>query len=135
MNDYGPRLSAAEYQRRIAELYASPSEPTDEADRERRRRELDIRIDFRLGRDFPRERREALWQVQERIEKKRLGLAFRHFMRAMFHRLLMSDTKQLARYAADEFGTVLSREDLARFLDLAPGAAPMLPVDKETRGK
>jgi hypothetical protein len=130
---YGPRLTDAEYQRRIVELHSGRAEASDEADRLLRRRELELRIDYRLGRDFPSERREALWQVQERIEKRRLSLAFRHFMRQMFHRLLVHDTQRLARFAADEFGKVLSPREVERFLGLEPGETPQLPIDREAR--
>jgi hypothetical protein len=134
--DYGPRLSAAEYQRRVADLHrAHGGRMSDEADAEIRRRELDLRIDYRLGCAFPGERRAALWKVQERIESKRMGLAFRHFMRAILHKLLLHDSRQLAQFAADEFGRVLSPDELRRFLDLRGEEPPMLPVDREARGK
>lgn len=129
---YGPRLSDAEYQRRVVELHRKyGGQMSEKADTEIRRRELDLRIDYRLGCDFPRERRAALWQVQERIERKRMRLAFRHFMRAMVHRLLMHDTRRLAQFTADEFGKVLSEEELRQFLDLRAGEKPALPVDRE----
>lgn len=128
---YGPRLSDAEYQRLVVELHSGRTDGSEEADRRLRRGELDLRVDYRLGRDFPRERREALWQVQETIEKKRLSLAFRHFMRQMFHRLRVHDTRRLARFAADEFGKVLSPCEVERFLGLEPGETPQLPVDRE----
>lgn len=133
---YGPRLSDVEYQRRVVELHSGHvAGASDEVEREIRRRELNLKIDHRLGCAFPPERRDALWQVQERIEKKRLSLAFRHLMRSIFHKLLVQDSRQLAQFAADEFGSVLSQEELSRFLDLRPGERPALPVDREDRGK
>lgn len=133
---YGQRLSDEEYQRRIVELHQAHAGATsDQEERELRRGELELKIDYRLGREFPSERRAALWRVQERVEKKRLGLAFRHFMRMMFHKLLIHDSRRLARFAADEFATVLSQEELRQFLDLSAGQAPMLPVDRETPRK
>jgi hypothetical protein len=133
---YGPLLSDAEYQRRVVELHqAHAGAGSDDAEREIRRRELELRIDHRLGCAFPKDRRAALWQVQERIEKKRLGLAFRHLMRSIFHRLLVHDSRRLAQFAADEFATVLSEQELSQFLGLRPGETPALPVDREDRRK
>lgn len=131
---FGPRLSDAEYQRRIAELYALPNDGSDEADQALRRKELDLRVDHRLGCYFPKERRAALWQVQQRVEKKRLSLAFRHFMRQMLNKLLVHDTQRLARFAADEFAQVLSRSELERFLGVSDASNPQLPIDRETKG-
>jgi hypothetical protein len=131
--DYGRRLTDAEYQRRIVELHSAAHDGSDEADRELRRKELDLRIDYRLGCAFPGERRAALWNVQERIEKKRLGLAFGHLMRRMFHRLLVHDTRKLAQFTADEFAQVLSRQELIRFLDLRDADTPQLPIEREAK--
>ncbi|OGA12478.1 MAG: hypothetical protein A3D95_04265 [Betaproteobacteria bacterium RIFCSPHIGHO2_12_FULL_69_13] len=128
--EYGRKLTDEEYQARIAELYGGRAGPySDEADRELRRRELELRIDYRLGRDFPRERRAALWEVQERIERKRLGLAFRHAMRRLFHRLTQHETQRFAQFSAQEFGRVLSAGELKCFLDLEEGEVPTLPFD------
>jgi hypothetical protein len=72
---HGPRLTDEEYEKRIIELHRDlPPMPTKDQDREVRRLELDLAIDHRLGRDFPRERRDALWAVQQRVEKKRVRL-------------------------------------------------------------
>ena len=130
--DFGTRLSDEEYDRRIVVLRRGlPPVPSPEQDRELRRKELDLAIDHRLGRGFPAERREALWAVQERIEKRRLRLALGYVVRRLFSRLLTRDADAMAAFAAGEYGKVLSKPELRRFLDLEEGARPALPVDTD----
>jgi hypothetical protein len=130
--DYGPRLTDEEYQQGILSLYRGlPPMPSPEQDREVRRQELNLAIDHRFGRDFPAERRSALWAAQQRIEKKRLRLAAKYLLRSVVSRLFTRHAQELAGYAAEEYAKVLSREELRRFLDLHEGERPALPVDIE----
>lgn len=130
--DYGPRLSDEEYQKRIVELHSGvPAAPSADQDRSLRRQELELAIDYRLGRDFPSERREALWSVRQQIERKRLRLAFRYLLRRLIPGQLARGAQSLAAYAADEYATVLSTPELLRFLDLRQGEPPALPVDAD----
>ena len=131
-SDYGPRLSTDEYEQRILSLYRSlPAMPSRDQDREVRRMELDLAIDHRLGRHFPEERRSALWAAQERVEKKRLRLGLKYLLRRLAAGLFAHDAQSLAGFAAEEYGKVLSPEELRRFLDLKEGERPALPVDIE----
>jgi len=128
--NYGPRLTDEEYEKRIVALQSElPSRPSQEEDRAARRRQLELAIDHRLGRDFPADRREALWEVQQRIEKRRLRLAFRYLLRRLAPRLLARGAHSLAGYAVDEYAAVLTEPELRRFLDLREGEQPALPVD------
>jgi len=127
--EYGPRLTDDEYERRIIELHRGlPPMPTKAQDEAVRRRELELAIDHRLGRDFPRERRDALWTVQQRIEKKRLRLGFKHLLRRLFGQPLAHDAQRLAKYAADEYAKVLSAPELERFLGVREDGRPALPI-------
>lgn len=68
--DFGVRLTQADYERRIASLYKSyPPMPTDEQEIERSYSELQILVDYRLGMDFPVDRRRQLWQAKRRLDK------------------------------------------------------------------
>ncbi len=130
--EYGPCLSEEEYERRMLELHRGlPPMPSPEQDREARREELELAIDHRLGRGFPKERRAALWAVQERIEKKRLRLGLKYFLRQLVSSLFVRHAESLAGYAAEEYGKVLSPEELRCFLGLKEGEEPALPVDVE----
>ena len=128
--EYGQRTSDDEYERRILDLYRSlPPLPSPDQDRDVRRQELDLAIDHRLGRNFPAERRAALWAVQQRVEKKRLRLGMKYLLRRLKARLFTHDAQSLAGYVSEEYGKVLSPEELNRFLDLKNDEPPALPVD------
>lgn len=129
-SEYGPRLSNEEYERRILDLYRNlPPMPSADQDRKVRRQELGLAIDHRLGRNFPEDRRSALWAVQQSIEKKRLRLGMKYLLRRLTTAFLSRNAQSLAGYAAEEYAKVLSREELRRFLDLKEGERPVLPVD------
>ncbi|HET6841121.1 MAG TPA: hypothetical protein VFK06_05460 [Candidatus Angelobacter sp.] len=130
--EYGPRLSDEEYEKRILNLYRSlPPLPSPDQDTEVRRQELDLAIDHRLGRNFPEERRSALWAAQQRVERKRLLLGIKYFLRRIASTFFARNAQFLAGYAAEEYATVLSPEELRHFLDLKEGESPTLPVDIE----
>ena len=130
--DSGPCLSDEEYDRKIIELYRGfPSMPTEEQDREVRRRELELAIDHRLGRDFPQERRLALIAVQQRLEKQSLGSAFRYSLGKLLPKFIARHARFLAADTVNAYAKVLSKPELARFLDLREGELPSLPVDIE----
>jgi hypothetical protein len=127
---HGARLSDEDYEKSIVQLYRGlPPLPSKEQEREVRRRELDLAIDHRLGRDFPRARRDALWAVQQRVEKKRLRLALRHLLRRWLPSVLVKGAQDLAGYMVDEYARVLDKDELESFFRLKPGQRPMLPVD------
>lgn len=129
---YGPRLSEEEYNRRILALYRDlPPLPSPDQDRETRWQELNLTVDFRLGRAFPEARRQALWAVQQRIEKKRLRLAAKYLLRRFVARILARHAQELAGYAAEELSKVLSPQELRCFLDLKENEPPALPIDLE----
>ncbi len=115
--DHGPRLTDEEYDQGIIRLHSDlPPVPTREQDRQVRRRELELAIDHRLGRNFPRRRREALWAIQQRVERKRRRLIFRYFLKRFFAKSLARDAQGLAGYLVDEYAKVLSRTNLERGL-------------------
>ena len=128
--NYGPRLTDDEYERRIIDLYRGlPPMPTKDQDREVRRQELELAIDHRLGRDFPRERREALWGAKERVEKKRLRLGVKFLIKRLFAKNVNKQAQGLAEYMVDEYAKVLNAAELESFFGLKKGERPALPID------
>lgn len=128
--NYGPRLTDDEYERRIIELHRGlPPMPTKDQDREVRRRELELAIDHRLGRDFPAERREALWAAKERVEKKRLRLGIKYLLKKLFAKNVAREAQSLAGYMVDEYATVLNSAEIESFFGLKKGERPVLPID------
>ena len=129
MGEHGPRLTNEEYDRAIVDLHRGMSPmPTREEDRARRRRALDLAIDHRLGRDFPQERREALWRASERVESKRIWIGLKYLIRSLAGGSAHAEalTKALGR----EYGKVLTPAELEQFLGPSPLA---LPIDREPR--
>lgn len=127
---HGPRLTDEEYERRIMELHrALPPMPTKNQDEEVRRRELDLVIDHRLGQDFPKERRLALWSIQQQVERKRLRLGLKYLLRKLFTKSFVHQAQGLAGFMVDEYAKVLTKAELETFFDLKEGERPALPVD------
>ncbi len=128
---HGPRLSGEEYDRKVVQLHTGASPlPQAEEDRELRRAALDLAIDHRLGQDFPEERREALWKVQQKVERRRLWLAAKYLLGRLFGRRRppVEGADQLAGWMVEHFAEVLDRRELESFF--GPEAEePTLPYD------
>ncbi len=102
--NHGPRLTDEEYDNGIIELHRDlPPMPSEQQDRQKRRMALNLAIDHRLGREFPQERRELLWAIQQRVEKRRLWLAFKYPFRRIFAKTLARGAQGLAGYLVDEY--------------------------------
>ena len=130
--NHGPRLTDEEYEKRIIELHRGlPPMPTEEQDRQVRRMALDLSIDHRLGRDFPQERRELLWAIQQRVEKRRLRLALKYPFRRLFAKSLARGAQGMAGYLVDEYAEVLTQAELKSFFGLEEGQRPALPIDMD----
>lgn len=128
--DFGSCLTDEEYERRIVQLHSGlPPMPTEEQDIEVRRQELNLAIDHRLGCNFPLERRDSLWAIQQQVEKRRLRLAIKYLFRKLLPLMLVRGAHDLAGYMVDEYGKVLSDAELTRFFNLRKGERPQLPID------
>jgi len=128
--DYGPQLASGEYDRRLIELQRSlPAMPTKKQDRAARRSALDLAVDARLGVRFPKERRDALWAIQERVEKRRLRLVFRYLLSRLSPRVFSRSAEGLAEYLMSEYAKVLTPGELQRFFNFRPGERPSLPIN------
>jgi hypothetical protein len=128
--NYGPRLSVQDYQHQIVALHSGlPTVPSKEQDRRVRRRELELAVDHRLGVEFPRERREALWAVQQRVERKRWRLMLKYLVKRLFARSLVRDAQGLAAYLVDEYAAVLTEAELEAFFGADECRNPGLPVE------
>jgi hypothetical protein len=128
--DYGTRLTDDEYERGVVELHRGmPAMPTPQEDRALRRRALDLAIDYRLGRDFPQTRREALWAASERVDSKRIWLGLRYVLGTLLRPVRRSHAEALTNALTAEYSKVLSPPELRQFLGLKEGQRPALPVD------
>jgi hypothetical protein len=126
---HGERLSGSEYDRRVVELHEGlPPNPPKEVQRQLRRAELELAIDHRLGRDFPPERREALWKIQEQVERRRKRLVFRLLSNIVRTGSLERAADRLAQDTVAAYGRVLTPAELDAFFGEAetrdPDTAP-----------
>lgn len=134
--DHGPRLSDAEYDRAIVALHSGlPPKPSRDLDRQTRRRALDLAIDHRLGRHFPHDRREALWAIQQRVDRRRGRLLFKYLLRRFLARGLARDAQGLARGLVAEYATVLTPAELEAYFGAEEARHPALPVDLDVLRK
>ena len=135
--DYGKRLSDEEYDQCIVELQSGiPPMPSKEQQRDLRQRELELAINHRLGINFPKEKRESLWKIMEKVERKRARLAISYALRKLFGRSriprsLSNKALGLAGYMVEQFSEVLTEDELHRFFDLEKNEKPALPLHHE----
>lgn len=116
-SEHGPRLSGPEYDRRIVALHSGlPPRLGRNQQTELRRVELELSIDYRLGVDFPADRRDQLWAVAQRIERRRLRLIFRYLMRRLRPHGTEMGAADMAGYLVQEYSRVLNETELEAFL-------------------
>lgn len=121
---YGRRLSGEEYDRQIVRLHSSlPSMPSKSEDSRIRRMELNLAIDHRLGVDFPEQKREQMWNIMQRVEKRRLWLGLKYTLQSVFSKAsspagITRKTNALSGYMIHEFGNVLTPKELNSFFEL-----------------
>jgi len=156
---HGPRLSGDEYDRRITGAPRGlPPVPTDEQQRGFDRYELDLAIDLKLGVDFPRDRREALWRARRRTRTSptvtllapvllalgvlggMLGAALSRRSRrpgwlssALFavRGFQARCARSLEKHVYREYARVLSEDEFEKFFPSEDGIRPGLPVGVE----
>jgi hypothetical protein len=127
--NHGRRLSVGEFEAAIIAVQRTlPAMPTETQDRAARRAQLELTIDHRLGVEFPRERRDALWAVQQRIERRRLRLVLWRLLPRVLGGGVDQRAQGLARQVVDEYAAVLNREELNAFFGAEGTASPTLPA-------
>lgn len=118
---HGPRLSDEEFERRIVDLHRGQAPMPSPAEDERlRRQELDLTIDHRLGLEYPLDRREQLWAVQQRVERKRLRLWLLCVVSSWIRDLRPRASIRLAQLVFREYARVLTPSELDSFLSKTP---------------
>lgn len=77
--------------------------------------ELELAIDHRLGMDFPPERRRELWEIRERVERRRKRLVFQLLSNIVRTGSLERAAERLARDTMAAYGRVLTPSELEAF--------------------
>jgi len=134
---YGPRLSAEEYRRRLAEIHdrvraeATPSTPPAELARRVRALELDLAVDRRLGVDFPGERRKALLRSREGVEQRRAEFARRLTGGELTPAEFATHMQAMVDDVVEELSSVLTAEEVRSFLGVPDLGAVTLALDPD----
>ena len=130
--NYGRCLTYSEYAKLLADLYSAlPPIPSKEEEARVRREELDITINYRLGCGFPGSRREALWRIQQRIEKKRIRLIFKYIIRRLFPTFFARSVNKIANFMVDEYAQVLTEEELKCYFGEEEVKGPAIPINMD----
>lgn len=109
---YGRKLTQSEYQSAICALYLDNpgSDPTV-----LRRKELELTIDHKLGLEFPAERRDRLWDIQQRIEKRRIRLLASSLLVRLWSGLLPRRFTKLLDFVYAEHRKELSDQEFMMY--------------------
>lgn len=121
MLKHGPTMSQAAYIEAIDLLYAEfNDQPKLKVPDEVLRKELELTIDHRLGVFFPRERRNHLWLVQQRIANNymRFGKwkAIMYWLVSFVRpQVLVKKMEELNTFAVQELESAFTKEELIAF--------------------
>lgn len=117
--DHGPRLTVEEYERRVVDMYRDgPAMPDRVEELRLRRAEFDLRIDHRLGQDFPAARREQLWAAQQRFDKRRVWHLFNGLLSPGIFKQGSDVSGPLTAALIAAYAQVLDAAELQQFFDL-----------------
>jgi len=110
---YGPTITQQQLEARVLALHNNaPPIPTPQQDRRIRHGELNAMIDHKLGVEFPVDRRERLWDVQQRLDRKRLLHVLKGFITNP-----LSPSEALDKPKIRGFAQVLNENELQAFFE------------------
>lgn len=113
---YGPTITQEQLDARVLALHNNaPPVPTPHQELQIRHGELNAMIDHKLGTQFPQERRTALWNVQQSLDRKRLLHVIKGFVT---HPLRPSEA--LTKPQVKGFAQVLTDNELQAFFEYSP---------------
>jgi hypothetical protein len=134
-SSYGPCLSKEEYIQKLAELQeqnatlmASGETPESIAERNTAQ-ELELHIDFRLGVNFPEEKRVYMRRLHHDIQLRKEELVTRLSTGKLTRESFVTAMQKLTKSMAKEYAKILNTEELQMFLDIEPNTLPVLPFD------
>lgn len=117
LTSYGPRLSFREYEQRMIALHDDSRWSGPRGDAMIRRQELELSIDHKLGLNFPKDRRDALWKAQQRVHRRHVPVLLTSILGKAFGSKKPLD-EALARLVQREYGRVLEPDELTALLDI-----------------
>ena len=134
LSQFSPRLTGREYEKSVIDLYRqaslpSSSTPSKDLEEELKFKEFCLTIDYRLGVNFPTERRDALWNARQKVEKQRLRLVGKFIMHTVRKRAFAGGMQLVLEQMKEEFAKVLSDDELQAFMELDENETPISPID------
>ena len=129
---YGRCLTEEEYSKRLAGLFQGIDyAASGGVDQEQiAAKEFDLLIDFKLGIDFPKDKRVALGDARKRAREHHELLARRFQTGELSAEELALEIKQkIPAMMAVEFSKILPAEDVEKLLGIVDGQVPEIPVD------
>lgn len=129
MVNYGPRLTDEQYDKSLVDLHKDlPPVISQKLQQQISQQELNLAIDYRLGLGFPSQKREAMWSVKQRVERRLLWMMTKYLLRRFFAKSLVRDARGFAGYLVDAYRKVLTDEELKQFFG-EDADNPTLPVE------
>jgi len=134
-SSYGSCLSEEEYIQKLTELQEQnatrmPSGETPESIAKRNTaQELELHIDFRLGMNFPEEKRVCMRRLHHAIQLRKEELVTRLSTGKLTRERFVTAMQKLTQSMAREYAKILDTEELQMFLDIEPNTLPVLPID------
>lgn len=131
-NRYGRCLTEEEYSKRLAGLFQGIDHAASGGvDQEQiAANELNLLIDFKLGIDFPKDKRDALGDARKRVLEHHEFLA-RRFQAGELsaEQLALEISQKIPAMMAEEFSKILPAEDIEKLLGIVNGQTPEIPID------
>lgn len=119
--EHKKRMSEKEYLERISKLYEkirseSPANENEETLLKRYRdAEFDLTVEYRLGPDFPVERREALRAIHQHIHNQMEELKKKYLSGNLQKQEFVDLMQALTAEMAEKFASVLTQEEMIAF--------------------
>ncbi len=114
--DYGKKLTGEEYDREVIRLHVElPPVPIQKVEYKTECSEMDLWIDYKLGVDFPEEKRVKLWEIQKEVKRKLYRLIPKYYFLKLFRKCIDKDINDLTKYLYREFKTVLTQEEFNEY--------------------
>lgn len=122
-----PRMTAAEYAEALRLLHSSafaerkPGETAKDANERRADQEFLLSIDYRLGQDFPSERRQLLLDAHRAMRRalaRAISLLVRGVSTPEVHAV---EVQRLVEQMSREFSSILAPDEYEAFMGVPPG--------------
>lgn len=129
------KISEKTYVRRLGEIYLDSSlfarvDHLDDKDVQLvMQKEFYLLIDYRLGEDFPLQRRASLWEILTRVRKQQIRTRIKYLFRMIRGKIFVSELQSLIDIVANEFALHLNQDEYLALLGEEFGHCPKLPLD------